>query len=64
MPDTDEDDAMTTLRVPASRAASATLRVPVTLIALVVSRSWIDRGTEGRAARWITQSTPCGAGAS
>ena len=52
------DDANTILRVPASRAAGATLRVPVTLTALVVSGSWIERGTEGRAARWITHSTP------
>ena len=52
MPDTDEDEDMTTLRVPASRAGSATLRVPVTLTALVVSGFWMERGAEGRTARW------------
>jgi len=31
MPHTDEDEGMTPRRVPASRAASTTLRVPVTL---------------------------------
>jgi len=49
---------MTTLRVPASRAASTTFSVPVTLTSLVVSGSCTERGTDGRAARWIMHSTP------
>jgi len=49
---------MTTLRVPASRTASTTLSVPVTLTSLVVSGSCAERGTDGSAPRWITQSTP------
>ena len=56
MPHADEDEAKTTLFVPASRAAGTTLRVPVTLTALLVSGSWMERGSEGRAARsWETR---------
>ena len=52
------EDANTTRRTPASRAASRTLSVPSTLTALEVSGSWIERGTEGSAPWWKTTSTP------
>jgi len=42
---------MTPRRVPASRAANTTLRVPAMLTALVVSGSWMKRGADGSAAR-------------
>jgi len=58
MPYTDEDEAMTTRSVLASRAASTTLSVPVTLTALVASGSCTERGTDGRAARWIMPLAP------
>ena len=41
-----------------SRAASSTLSVPSIVTALVVSGSWIERGTDGSAPWWKTISTP------
>lgn len=58
LPYTDDEDADTTRRTPASLAASSTLSVPITLVALLVSGSWTDRGTDGRAAWWKTTSQP------
>jgi len=44
-------------RVASGQASAGALRVPATLTALVVGGSWMKRGADGRAARWITQST-------
>ena len=57
-PYTDDDEANTTRRTPASRAVSRMLRVPVTFDSLLVSGSCTERGTEGRAAWWKTTSQP------
>src|SRR5262245_54755027 len=58
LPYTELEDAKTTRRTPASRAASRTLSVPSTFTALEVSGSWMDLGTEGIAPWWKTTSTP------
>ena len=57
-PYTDEDDAKTICRTPASRQASRTASVPTTLTACVRAGSVIDRGTDDSAARWTTASAP------
>jgi hypothetical protein len=57
-PYTEDEEAKTTRRTPLSRAASMTLSVPITFDELLVSGSWIERGTEGIAAWCSTMSMP------
>src|SRR5689334_22559585 len=49
-PYTDDDEAYTTRRTPARRAASSTVRVPLTLWSLAPSGSSTERGTDRMAA--------------
>lgn len=49
-PYTDDEEAITILRVPALLAASRRLSVPPTFTSFVVMGSFIDLGTEGSAA--------------
>src|SRR5439155_311841 len=53
-----DDDAYTTRAPRARRAASSTLRVPVTLSSLAPRGSFTDRGTDRIAAWWKTTRTP------
>src|SRR5438552_4899280 len=57
-PYTDDDDATTTCGMPARRAASSTCTVPVAFARWDATGSWIERGTDGRAARCTTASAP------
>src|SRR3990167_6012357 len=59
----DEDEAYTTRRTPASRAASRRFSVPVTLFSFAPSGSSTERGTERMAAWWKITSTPRAASA-
>src|SRR3990172_1354308 len=59
----DEDEAYTTRRTPASRAAVRRFSVPVTLFSFAPSGSSTDRGTERMAAWWKITSTPRAASA-
>ena len=57
-PYTDDDEAYTTRRTPARRAASSTFNVPVTLWSLAPSGSATERGTERMAAWWKIVPAP------